>query len=122
MPSGPTSLPKVTDIHTIRYIQCVIKDTVTPSWINLVPSNYGENAAGTIKADEWHVLSTIYLPIALVTLWGDDSVDGVVGKSNTHLGHVLDHMMVLFQGVMLICQYMTNCLSKSHEAMDRQSI
>jgi hypothetical protein len=95
-------------MHTIRYIQRVIKDTVTPSWINSVPSNYGENAAGTIKADEWRVLSTIYLPIALVTLWGDDSVDGVVGKSNTHMRHVLDHTMALFQGVMLICRYTIN--------------
>jgi hypothetical protein len=41
------------DMHAIRYIQRIIKDTVTPSWINSVPSNsgYGENAAGTIKAD-----------------------------------------------------------------------
>jgi hypothetical protein len=105
MPSGATNLPKVMDMHTIQYIQHVIKDTVTPSWINSVPSNYGENAAGTIKADEWRTLSTVYLPIALVTLWGDDSA---VNNPNSYMCRVLDHTMALFQAVMLVCQYTMN--------------
>lgn len=105
MPSGPTSSPKVTDMKTIQYIQYVIKNTVTPSWINSVPSNYGENAAGTIKADEWRILSTIYLPIALVTLWGDDSD---ANDSNPHMRRVLDHTMALFQAVTLVCRYTMN--------------
>jgi hypothetical protein len=105
MPSGPTSLPKVTDMHTIQYIQRVIKDTVTPSWINSVPSNYGENNAGTIKADEWRILSTVYLPIALVTLWGDRAA---ANDPNSYLHSVLDHTMALFQAVTLVCRYTMN--------------
>jgi hypothetical protein len=41
---------------------------VTPSWINSVPVNYGKHLADSIKADEWHILSTVHPPIALVTL------------------------------------------------------
>jgi hypothetical protein len=36
--------------------------------INSVPAHHGENSAGTIKADEWYILSMVYLPIALVNL------------------------------------------------------
>ncbi|KAF9521984.1 hypothetical protein CPB83DRAFT_751682, partial [Crepidotus variabilis] len=54
-------------------IQAVIKDTDTPSWIESVPLNFGETAAGMLKADEWCTMSTIYLPIALISLWGDNN-------------------------------------------------
>jgi hypothetical protein len=60
---------KTATLETMQYIH-IIKSTVTPSRINSVPSNYGEASAGTIKADEWHILSTVYLLIALVMLWG----------------------------------------------------
>ena len=55
-------------VDIIQYIQEVIKNTSTPSWVNTVPKNYGEASAGTIKADEWRILSTVYLPIAFITL------------------------------------------------------
>ncbi|KAK0215389.1 hypothetical protein IW262DRAFT_1240303, partial [Armillaria fumosa] len=83
------------DKATIEHIQAVIKDTATPSWVNSVPANYGATSAGTIKADEWHMLSTIYLPIALVMLWGDD--DGHSPMEGSRSLDVLDHTMALFQ-------------------------
>ncbi|KAK1221773.1 hypothetical protein PQX77_015413 [Marasmius sp. AFHP31] len=55
--------------ETLNYIQRVIKDTVVLSWVNSVPKNFGEAKAGTLKADDRRTLSSIYLPIALVTLW-----------------------------------------------------
>lgn len=77
-----------------------------PSWINSVPSNYGEASAGTIKANEWRVLSTIYLPIALVTLWGDNN--GQPLPDNSWYLPILDHTMALFQAVTIICRYTMN--------------
>ncbi|PBK83344.1 hypothetical protein ARMGADRAFT_909613, partial [Armillaria gallica] len=85
------------DPNAITHIQSVIKNTSTPSWINSVPSNYGEASAGTIKANEWHILSTIYLPIALVTLWGDDNSQPL--PDNSWYLPILDHTMALFQAV-----------------------
>jgi hypothetical protein len=96
-------LPKTTSLKTLDHIQRVIKDTVTPSWINSVPMNYGELSAGTIKADEWRILSTVYLPIALVTLWGDEN--GAPPEDGSHYLNVLDHSMALFQAVTIACRY-----------------
>ncbi|KAJ7787948.1 hypothetical protein B0H14DRAFT_3504824 [Mycena olivaceomarginata] len=51
---------------TLRFIQEVIVKTDTPAWVHHVPKNFGEKGAGSIKADEWRLLATIYLPIALI--------------------------------------------------------
>jgi len=70
MPLTSGTRDKICSLDTIKYIQTVIKVTATPSWVNCMPHNYGQASAGMIKADQWHMLATIYLPIALVTLWG----------------------------------------------------
>ena len=98
---------KACTLETIQHIQYVIKNTTTLSWVNSVPHNYGEASAGYIKADEWRTLATIYLPIALVTLWGDD--DGLPPASNSPFLPILDHTMALFQAVVLMCR---NTMSK----------
>ena len=64
---------KHTQLNTqevLSRICSVIHDTDIPSWLGSVPSNFGDKAAGTIKADEWCTLVTVYLPIALISLWG----------------------------------------------------
>ena len=43
----------------LAHIHHVIWETITPSWLNSVPKNYGEAKAGSIKADEWRVLFTL---------------------------------------------------------------
>ncbi|HEV7736481.1 MAG TPA: hypothetical protein VGO47_03810 [Chlamydiales bacterium] len=60
--------PKLVTPALIQHIQNVIRDTIVPSWIESVPKNYGEAAAGTLKADEWRTLATVYLPIALISI------------------------------------------------------
>lgn len=100
------SLPKTTTSATIQFIQRVIPDTSTPSWINSVPANYGEANAGTIKADEWRTLSTLHIPIALVILWGD--IDGAAPKDGSRFLRILDHSMALFQAIIIVCRYATN--------------
>jgi hypothetical protein len=92
--------------ETIAYIQSVIRNTVTPSWINSVPHNYGEASAGSIKAAEWHILATVYLPIALVTLWGD--ADGSPPVKTDYHFRALNHTMALFQAVNLVCRSVMN--------------
>ncbi|KAF7324374.1 hypothetical protein MVEN_02647000 [Mycena venus] len=82
----------------------VIADTVTPAWINSVPKNYGQNNAGTIKADEWRVLATIYIPIVLVLMWGDD----LSGQHAAHFFTLLMHSMAVFQAATLACRYSTS--------------
>jgi hypothetical protein len=93
-------------MSTIKHIQQVIKKTVIPPWINSVPANYGKNSAGTIKTDEWHILSTVYLPIALVTLWGEEN--GAPPRKGSYFLNILDHTMALFQAVTIVCRYTMN--------------
>ncbi|KAF5343964.1 hypothetical protein D9757_015004 [Collybiopsis confluens] len=51
--------------ETLAYIQQVIQKTVTPAWLNSVPKDFGEAKAGTLKADEWRTLSTVFIPLPL---------------------------------------------------------
>jgi hypothetical protein len=100
--SSGISQPKPCTIETIQYIQIVIQTTTTPSWVNSVPHNYGHASAGSIKADEWRTLATVYLPIALVTLWGYDN--GSWPATDSCLLPILDHTMALFQAVTVVCR------------------
>jgi len=83
-------------------IRDVIAHTDAPSWLQSVPQNFGEAAAGTMKAAEWRVLATIFLPIALVSLWGEGSAHDSP-EDATALRLILDHTMSLFSAVILIC-------------------
>ncbi|KAE9389832.1 hypothetical protein BT96DRAFT_1066689 [Gymnopus androsaceus JB14] len=94
----PTGTPE-----PLSHIQQVIRYATTASWLNSVPKNYGEANAGSIKADKWRILSTVYLPIALITLWGDD--DGRAPPSDSFLMKALDHTMALFQATIIACKY-----------------
>lgn len=85
----------------MQFIQHVIKSTITPSWINSVPGNFGNAAAGTIKAEEWRSLSGIYLPIALIALWGPGSVHPSPAIANRAL-EILNHTMLLFNAACII--------------------
>jgi hypothetical protein len=49
---------------------------------------------------------TVYLPIALVILWGE--VDGSPPTSMNYHVRALDHTMALFQAVNLVCRSTTN--------------
>ena len=67
-----------------------------------VPANFGEAAARTLKADEWQTLGTIYLPLALISFWGDRSPHGYEA-SRFHA--YLAHTMLLISAVMIVCKH-----------------
>ena len=78
----------------------VIRDTATPSWVESVPRNFGDPAAGSLKADEWRTMATIYLPIALISLWGEGTTHTSPDLASS-FRQVLDHTMDLVQAVYL---------------------
>jgi len=80
----------------LKQIRDVIRETTMPSWFGSVPRNFGDISAGTIKADEWHSLITVYIPIALISLWGGPS-------SKATLKSILDHTMDLVSAVYVSC-------------------
>ncbi|KAF5390401.1 hypothetical protein D9757_005190 [Collybiopsis confluens] len=98
----PTGTPE-----TLAHVQKVIQETIKPAYINSVPRNFGEAKAGSLKADEWRTLSTLYLPIALITLWGDNGgLPSLADESEAgHLLKALHHTMALFQATIIACRY-----------------
>jgi hypothetical protein len=68
-----------------------------------MPKNFGKKSAGSMKADEWRTLATIYLPLALVSLWGEQQTR-VMGTSSS-TGEILDHTMHLVQAVSIAMSY-----------------
>lgn len=68
-----TSEKKIVTLEVIDHICDVICHCDKPSWLSSVPQNFGDASAGTLKADEWKIMCTVYLLIALVTLWGAGS-------------------------------------------------
>lgn len=98
---GPLPL-KITTPDGMRHIRDVIKNTVTPSWLGSVPHNFGDAAAGALKADEWRTLATVYLPIALVSLWGEGTSHSSP-ELTERLRQIVDHSMLLFSAVCLVC-------------------
>ena len=82
--------------QTLGRICEVIHNTSMPSWFMSVPKNFGDQAAGMIKADEWRSLITIYIPITLISLWG-------AGTPQVDLKLILDNTMDLVSAVYLAC-------------------
>ena len=87
-------------IDVVHQIQDVIKSMVVPSWVSSVPAHFGESVTGTLKADEWRTLATIYLPIALMICWGRVA-PGSGAAMSQHLQGVLDHTMLLVSAIHL---------------------
>ncbi|TFK45236.1 hypothetical protein OE88DRAFT_1640188 [Heliocybe sulcata] len=116
MGAEDTTSRKLVTQEVIQHIHNVIRETATPSWIDSVPYNFGEAAAGMLKADEWRTMTTIYLPIALVTLWGAGT-QHATPQLATRCREVLDHTMGLFSAAWLICLRMTNlsCASRCRQ-------
>jgi hypothetical protein len=86
----------------MRRIKDVIRDTTTPSWLESVPNNYGDAAAGTIKADEWRNLSTIFIPLALISMWGEGTSHPSPQDAVT-FRQILDHTMLAVSAISLAC-------------------
>ena len=65
----PTATPEVIDC-----LRTVIDTVEKPSWFEKPPARIGEAGVGTLKAYEWRVLYNLYLPLALIFMWGSGSI------------------------------------------------
>jgi hypothetical protein len=93
--------PQVTS-KVLKHIRNVIRSMEVLSWVDSVPGNFDDLAAGTLKAMEWRILATIYLPIALVILWGEGTLYETPEEAD-YMCQVLDHTMSLVSAVILVC-------------------
>ena len=82
-----------------------IVNTLWPSWLTSLPSEFRSAGYGRLKADQWHVLGTIFLPVSLVHLWS------VVEAGNPHFERchqILDVTMLLLSAVATACSQVTS--------------
>ena len=120
-PLSSTNKPqvKLATIETLQHIKNVMADTTVPSWVGSVPQNFGDVAAGTLKADEWRTLGTIYLPLALISIWGQ----GIPHKSDYEgfrASQVLNHTMLLISAVTIASKHSVS-KSRSFDYLDQMS-
>ncbi|KAI0349222.1 hypothetical protein OH77DRAFT_1499641 [Trametes cingulata] len=86
-------------------VQEGIRETATP-WLSSVPKDFGDARAGTLKADEWCFLCTVYLPLALISLWGMGASYAAT-KDPAFLLEVLDNTMALVSAVSVLSKRST---------------
>ena len=72
--------------------------------------NFGGATVSTLKADEWWTLGTIYLPMALISLWGEGTPHLSDYEASWML-EVLEHIMSLVSTVIMLSKH---SVSKSH--------
>lgn len=94
---------KLATPEVMQTIRDVISQTTVPSWVSSVPRNFGDAAAGTLKADEWRTLITIYLPIALIFAWGE-LASHPTPYAAARFREVLDHTMLLVSTIVIACK------------------
>ncbi|KAF8187438.1 hypothetical protein BJ912DRAFT_926685 [Pholiota molesta] len=101
-PRNASTQGRYGNMETMERIREVIRDMDTPSWLESVPFNFGMASAGSLKADEWRTVTTVHLPVALVSLWGEGTshLSAAVGST---LRVDLDHTMNLVYAVSLAC-------------------
>ena len=79
-----------------------------------MPKNFGESKVGTLKADEWCMLATIYLPLGLVSLWGEGSAHQL-HEVKGRLQAILDNTMALVSVICITCSHtMTHSCIKAY--------
>ena len=77
-----------------------IINTLWPSWLTSLPSEFRSAGYGKLEADQWCVLGTIFLPVSLVCLWS------VIEAGNPHserCHQILDVTMLLLSAVAIAC-------------------
>ncbi|KIJ11066.1 hypothetical protein PAXINDRAFT_85099, partial [Paxillus involutus ATCC 200175] len=91
--SAPQSV-KFRTREVIERIQSVIRSVDTHSWLRSMPHEFGAPKADTLKADKGRTMITVYLPLALVSMWGD---------STTHKSMTTEHAVAYwsYMGVWL---------------------
>ncbi|EGO04667.1 hypothetical protein SERLA73DRAFT_149084 [Serpula lacrymans var. lacrymans S7.3] len=62
-----------------------MESTILPSWISCAPPDWGTTTRGKLKANNWHTICTIHLPITLIRLWCNN-----IGRRRDMLQNFMD--------------------------------
>ncbi|KJA24979.1 hypothetical protein HYPSUDRAFT_135621, partial [Hypholoma sublateritium FD-334 SS-4] len=87
----------------VATIRLDIANMATPSWLASVPYDLGEARHGKIKADQWRILATTYLPVSLQKMWDTNSP-----RSTPLRKKMLDATMSLISAVSIATSHKTS--------------
>lgn len=76
-----------------------LADAVIPSWIDQPPTNLGEKSHGKIKADQWFILFSVFLPLILPEIWVSTPI-------STDKSLLLDNFYHLVTCTNIVCAYL----------------
>jgi hypothetical protein len=83
-----------------------IRVMATPSWMASVPKDLGSGNHGKVKADQWRILGTTYLPVSLVRLWGKVHPGD---QRSERCRKILDITISLLSAVTIATSRVTSC-------------
>lgn len=84
----------------ISRIRACLADVVVPSWIERPPINLGEKSHGKLKADQWFVLFSIFLPLIIPEIWSTQS-----SRKYAHHHALLNNFYDLVTCTNIVCAY-----------------
>ncbi|KAJ3738186.1 hypothetical protein EV360DRAFT_58367, partial [Lentinula raphanica] len=87
------ALAHIDSVQVLERIQAVVRQVIMPVWSSKPPPDIGLPKAGTLKADHWRTLFTIHLPLALLSLWREESP--LAAEDAAQMTSVLDTGMTL---------------------------
>lgn len=61
---------------------------VKPSWVTSVPTNIGTGSCGKLKSDQWRMFGSLYLPVTLIRMWSDPTIEEPRRKERQDLLHL----------------------------------
>ncbi|KIJ41663.1 hypothetical protein M422DRAFT_171982, partial [Sphaerobolus stellatus SS14] len=99
----------ILDAEVLLEICKDISRTIKPTWVASVPANFGSKSHGRLKAAEWHILISLYLPISLGRLWG------IGGKYHqTHIWYYQNTMMLVAAVLLATSRQTSNRHAKAY--------
>ena len=83
-------------MSVLNHIHAIIQEIKKPSWLGTAPALFGSKRVGSLKADKWCVLAELFIPLALISLWGNlQSKSSVDLKLKQALDHTMDLVVAL---------------------------
>ncbi len=83
-----------------------ISSVIQPSWLTSVPAQLGSASHGKLKADQWRVLGTTFLPLSLIHLWQASDAENNDERA-TRCARILDVTLSLLSAVAIALSHTT---------------
>ena len=90
----------------VQAIHDDISSIIRPSWLTSVPAELGSAQHGKLKADQWQILGTTFLPLTLICLWQASDGEGNDDRA-TRCAQILDITLSLLSAITIALSHST---------------